>query len=829
MAEEEAKLDSYNPTPRENLRYKLADWLSSTLDDDRPGFLGIDPYKANRFAGRVTGVENASDGSGGVGLADFSPVSPFLAGPEIKRDFQAARATDDKLGMGMAVGEGVLETAAAIPLAGVAVKGAAKGIKTLADTLTESYDPSMVGGNLGNINFRGVDAEALEQVDATPEATTTLLEEALNEVVPGTPPKKTITAYRIYDTVPGTGVRSKNTGDSIPVVGRPLFVNKTDHFEEGQWYDAKFGEINPETGKVKASLTGGVAPRPGFHSAETPSSSHLGGKASKDAKKANYRKATEVWAEVEIPDDVPWQMEADARAARNDAGEIIPSTAEITDQLPVGGYYRFKTNPNMTGSWLVSGGVKVKKFMTPQEAKAKAVELGSEDLPLLPEIIDRDNLAFEDLTQSAQAELKRYYPEKYNAMMGNDVDVQMQQLGAETADTDLQMQDILQARAGQMELATADRIQPSGSEPLFDLSPESYEQTLPDQSEIYVPRPPAGTNRPMPKNDRARKVQENIEPIAERLAERMKPWLGTEAQYFYHTGPIVDKAMKLGYSAEEIYDWLREFSDAYAATSPRTETAQNIRNATLVMAKKQLGLDIREVVGPGGTGINEKGYPMMIGLKGEIGEKGKPNTSDGIHKKLVNAVQDGDGINPDTNTKPYTFAENVYGNLDGSTIDTHAIRGALDAMNEIEPGSIPIDFIKKEFRDQYKADPSSLNPASMIDDSLGKQTFNKKSMQTEYAVFSDLYRRAGEILGVSPAEAQAMGWFGSGESTGLASELKSVARLLDERIDVTAQATNQDKETIFRKLLAREIPILSLFGAAAVGSEGLMSEPGQGI
>ena len=105
MAEEEAKLDSYTPTPRENLRYKLADWLSSTLDDDRPGFLGIDPYKANRFAGRVTGVENASDGSGGVGLADFSPVSPFLAGPEIKRDFQAARATDDKLGMGMAVGE----------------------------------------------------------------------------------------------------------------------------------------------------------------------------------------------------------------------------------------------------------------------------------------------------------------------------------------------------------------------------------------------------------------------------------------------------------------------------------------------------------------------------------------------------------------------------------------------------------------------------------------------------------------------------------------------------------------------------------------------------
>ena len=69
-----------------------------------------------------------------------------------------------------------------------------------------------------------------------------------------------------------------------------------------------------------------------------------------------------------------------------------------------------------------------------------------------------------------------------------------------------------------------------------------------------------------------------------------------------------------------------------------------------------------------------------------------------------------------------------------------------------------------------------------------------------------------------------MGWFGSGDSTGLASELKSVARLLDERIDVTAQATGMDKETVFRKLLSREIPVMSLFGGATgIGAAGLMS------
>jgi len=144
-------------------------------------------------------------------------------------------------------------------------------------------------------------------------------------------------------------------------------------------------------------------------------------------------------------------------------------------------------------------------------------------------------------------------------------------------------------------------------------------------------------------------------------------------------------------------------------------------------------------------------------------------------------------------------------------------------MNEISPGSIPEGYIKPKYRKQYKEDPASLNPATMIDDTLGSQKISGKDMQTEYAVFSDIYVKAAERLGVSPAEAQSMGWFGSGDSTGLASELKSVARLLDERIDVTAQATGADKETIFRKLLNKEIPLMSIMPAAAAPAVGSMN------
>jgi SAM-dependent methyltransferase len=425
-----------------------------------------------------------------------------------------------------------------------------------------------------------------------------------------------------------------------------------------------------------------------------------------------------------------------------------------------------------------------------------------------------------------QKELREYV----QSTLGDDFEVEnvglgpagvvVKKRGPAAGDADLDTQTVLGLRAEEMSLKPKDRTQPSRSEPLFDLSPESYERTLPDQKETYVPRQPAGSNNPLPKFDRGRPVQEMSDKIADRLAERMEPWLGTEAQYFYHTGPIIDKARDLGFSDEEIFGWMREFADAYASTSPRTETAQNIRNATLAMAKRQLNVDLSDVVGPGGDGINEKGYPMMIGRKGDLDDKGKPLKSDGIHRRLLTQTQEGD-IDPDTNPKPATFAENVYGNLDGVTADTHAIRGALDAMNEIAPGSIPEGYIKPKFREQYKADPSSLKPATMIDDTLGSQKIDGKDMQTEYAVFSDIYRKAAERLGVSPAEAQSMGWFGSGDSTGLASELKSVARLLDERIDVTAQATGTNKETIFRKLLNREIPVMSIMPAAPAA--GLMA------
>ena len=92
------------------------------------------------------------------------------------------------------------------------------------------------------------------------------------------------------------------------------------------------------------------------------------------------RNPNHIWAEVEMPDDVNWQSEATKRGY-NDQGKLIASQAHITDQLPLGGHYRYKTNSNMLGNWLIGGSMKVKRILHDKEVEAINKAAGAADLP----------------------------------------------------------------------------------------------------------------------------------------------------------------------------------------------------------------------------------------------------------------------------------------------------------------------------------------------------------------------------------------------------------------------------------------------------------------
>jgi len=384
-------------------------------------------------------------------------------------------------------------------------------------------------------------------------------------------------------------------------------------------------------------------------------------------------------------------------------------------------------------------------------------------------------------------------------------------------------------KSDQMALPVPKRIQPDPNR--MRILDQDYRTPAPitfseDLGASY-PRNP-NPLAPLPKGDRARPLIEKRKIIADKLTEKItgSGILDSDARYFYNSdGPTYRAAVNAGLTPDQAEKFLNDYSKFFAATSPRTPVEPNVLNTSSVMAKIEAGIPHRKVIG-GGTidektgkvGISERGYPMMTG-------KG------GIHGNLIDDVIQYGAIDRATNTKPATFGANMTGNRSGATVDTHAIRGALIAMNDAELGSVPEGFILPKFRDAYKKDPSVLTP-NMIDDTIGKQIIEvdgrKVNAQTEYPVIADIYHEVGKNLQTTPAEAQALGWFGLGDETNLASAKKTVSDVIDERINVTAQATGLSPEEVAQLYFRRKIPLLQITGAIGAGAGGVgMLSPNQ--
>lgn len=183
----------------------------------------------------------------------------------------------------------------------------------------------------------------------------------------GSAPKKSVKAYKLFRVDP------KQPGKLFP-----LFVNADKPIETKKWIDAEVGP-QTESGKVKSKL-GPLAYRPGWHSGDLPVATHIGAKSDPSLIKPDRRPSNQVWAEVSVPNDVDWQSEANKRGM-NKQGKLVPVKAHITDQLPVGGHYRYKTNPNMTGNWLISGSMKVNRVLPDEEVERINKRAGVSDLP----------------------------------------------------------------------------------------------------------------------------------------------------------------------------------------------------------------------------------------------------------------------------------------------------------------------------------------------------------------------------------------------------------------------------------------------------------------
>jgi len=173
--------------------------------------------------------------------------------------------------------------------------------------------------------------------------------------------------------VPSRGTAGKKgTGDAIKI---------PDQETRDMLIEAGFLPKGSKAKTIKA-----VAARPGWHAGDTPMAKHIGPEVVIDGKTYKIRGEDQVWAEVEMPADTDWQAIADSRAVMKKDGKPNVKTAHITDELPEGGYYRYKTNPNMEGQWLISGDMKVNRILDRDEVKRINAEAGFKDLPTEAEL-----------------------------------------------------------------------------------------------------------------------------------------------------------------------------------------------------------------------------------------------------------------------------------------------------------------------------------------------------------------------------------------------------------------------------------------------------------
>ena len=145
----------------------------------------------------------------------------------------------------------------------------------------------------------------------------------------------------------------------------PLYVNADEPTPINGWINAKCGELI--NGKVKSKL-GLLAYRPAWHLSDVPIATHMGVK--NDKGEIEFMKPNSIWCECEYSDNINYQNEANAKGIIN--GKFDAKRAYL-DYIPIDGFYRYKTNPNMRGDWILAGAIKVKRILTDKEVRDKLI------------------------------------------------------------------------------------------------------------------------------------------------------------------------------------------------------------------------------------------------------------------------------------------------------------------------------------------------------------------------------------------------------------------------------------------------------------------------
>jgi hypothetical protein len=230
-------------------------------------------------------------------------------------------------------------------------------------------------------------------------------------------------------------------------------------------------------------------------------------------------------------------------------------------------------------------------------------------------------------------------------------------------------------------------------------------------------------------------------------AERLAGYARTGAEIggleWYNLEPLRVQFVKELGEAEGNKQFAR-FADFVAATSPRSTVAQNIRRGSLMHGLDREGKDFASLT----NADMPQGY-------GHIAHE--------TQRSLLADLVDGGDFSSLTRPKTSSFAENLKGNFQPLTSDTHNFSAIV-------------------------GDPS----------------FKQSPSKTQYGFLEEFQGDIAQKLGITPAQMQASVWMGGG--TGVKDPRPFIA-VFDDVLASTAKKNNTTKEQALRDFIVNGKPL----------------------
>lgn len=348
---------------------------------------------------------------------------------------------------------------------------------------------------------------------------------------------------------------------------------------------------------------------------------------------------------------------------------------------------------------------------------------------------------------------------------------------------------------------------------LMDLSNLAVVPNVP-QRQIPRTQPPRG---PSPRITEALANPE----VAEGINATVRRGLEGGGAEWYNTDPLRQRMFSVMPSIDVDPAYAR-LMDIVAATSPRARVPDNVRTASYYNYLSRQGEDIPE--------RPAKGY-------GSVAQT--------LHRDNMRKLDDLGGWDVFANPKPASFSQNLQGNQQVVTIDTHNFRlpgilskdprfletsiaelagspeSAYNTLVRQYPG-LPEEVIAGAIKIKPDGKTSvTYRPQEWVgkgyislDDAANDPAlWAAKPRDNEYAVYEDWQQKQAADMGVSPAQYQAAMWLGGGETTGLGSAAEPFLGTFEARVRYTADRLGMDPEVVLDMMLKGEIPLLAEGGA----------------